>query len=158
MMQIHEAFAYLRARDGNAAIEFYKAAFGATEKLRLVEPGGRLGHAELVFGDTIIMLSEEFPEYGIHAPDPDGRGTFAIHLHVDDADAMIATAVDLGATLVRPAADAFHGERSGTIRDPFGYDWIIGHSIEDVAPEEMQRRYSENESDGYARPGSGDEA
>ncbi|WP_299364245.1 VOC family protein [uncultured Paracoccus sp.] len=141
-MQIHEVFAYLRARDGEAAIAFYKAAFGATEKFRLVEPGGRLGHAELMFGDTIIMLSEEFPEYGIHAPDPAARGTFAIHLHVDDADAMIAKAVDLGATLVRAPADAFHGERSGTIRDPFGYDWIIGHSIEEITPEEMQRRYS----------------
>ena len=141
-MQIHEVFAYLRARDGEAAIAFYKAAFGATEKFRLVEPGGRLGHAELMFGDTIIMLSEEFPEYGIHAPEPAARGTFAIHLHVDDADAMIARAVDLGAILVRAPADAFHGERSGTIRDPFGYDWIIGHSIEEITPEEMQRRYS----------------
>jgi uncharacterized glyoxalase superfamily protein PhnB len=91
------------------------------------------------------MLSEEFPEYGIYAPDPHERGTFAIHLHVDDADEMIARAVDLGATLVRAAADAFHGERSGTIRDPFGYDWIIGHSIEEVTAEEMQRRYSETE-------------
>lgn len=142
-MQVHEVFCYLRARNGDEAIAFYQAAFGAVETFRLVEPGGRLGHAELAFGETVIMLSEEFPEYGILAPDPAAPGTFAIHLHVDDADAMIARAVELGATAVRPPADSFHGERSGTIRDPFGYDWIIGHSIEDVAPEEMQRRYSE---------------
>tara|TARA_R110002020_G_scaffold475558_1_gene710938 strand:+ start:57907 stop:58350 length:444 start_codon:yes stop_codon:yes gene_type:complete len=145
-MPIHEVFTYLRARNGDAAVAFYKAAFGATEKFRLVEPGGRLGHAELVFGDTIIMLSEEFPEYGIYAPELDRRATFAIHLHVDNADGMIATAVDLGAILVRAPSDAFHGERSGTIRDPFGYEWIIGHSIEEVTPEEMQRRYSETEN------------
>jgi PhnB protein len=157
-MQIHEVFAYLRARNGEAAIAFYRAAFGATEKFRLVEPGGRLGHAELMFGDTIIMLSEEFPEYGIHAPDPDGPSTFAIHLHVDDADGVIAAAVGLGATLVRAPTDAFHGERSGTIRDPFGYDWIIGHSIEEVTPEEMQRRYSETEGASEARSGAGDNA
>jgi uncharacterized glyoxalase superfamily protein PhnB len=157
-MQIHEVFAYLRARNGESAIAFYKAAFGAAEKFRLVEPGGRLGHAELMFGGTIIMLSEEFPEYGIHAPEPDGRGTFAIHLHVDDADGMIARAVDLGATLVHAPTDALHGERSGTIRDPFGYDWIIGHSIEEVTPEEMQRRYSETERANEARPGSGNDA
>ncbi len=157
-MQIHEVFAYLRARNGETAIAFYKTAFGATEKFRLVEPGGRIGHVELMFGGTTVMLSEEFPEYGIHAPDPQAQSTFAIHLHVDDADAMIAAAVGLGATLVRAPTDAFHGERSGTIRDPFGYDWIIGHSIEEVTPEEMQRRYAETESASEARSGSGGDA
>jgi uncharacterized glyoxalase superfamily protein PhnB len=89
------------------------------------------------------MLADEFPEMGFRAPDPDGPRTFVIHLHVDDADAMIAGAVRAGAKLVRPAQDQFYGERSGAVRDPFGYDWMLGHSIEKVEPAEMQRRYDE---------------
>jgi PhnB protein len=104
-------------------------------------PSGRIGHAELAFGDATLMLADEFPEMGFHAPDPDGARTFVIHLHVDDADAMIDRAVKAGAKLVRPAQDQFYGERSGTVRDPFGYDWMLGHSIEEVEPAEMQRRY-----------------
>ena len=141
-MAVHELFVYLRARDAEKAVAFYKAAFGATEKFRLVEPSGRIGHVELALGGTTVMLSDEFPEFDIHAPAPDARSTFVIHLHVDDADAMLAQAVKLGARLVRPAQDQFYGERSGTVRDPFGYDWMIGHSIEAVEPAEMQRRYS----------------
>lgn len=140
-MTVHELFVYLRARDAERAIAFYKQAFGATEKFRLVEPGGRIGHAELLFGGTTVMLSGEFPEYDCHAPDPDARGVFVVHLHVDDADAAIAKAVAAGARLTRPAQDQFYGERSGAVRDPFGYDWMIGHSIEQVEPAEMQRRY-----------------
>lgn len=140
-MAIHELFAYLRTRDPDAAIAFYKHAFGAAEKFRLVEPGGRIGHAELQLGPATLMLSAEFPEYGIHAPAPGAPATFALHLHVDDADAVIARAVDAGAELVRPPRDHFYGERSGTVRDPFGHEWLIGHSIENVDPAEMQRRY-----------------
>jgi uncharacterized glyoxalase superfamily protein PhnB len=142
-MAVHELFVYLRAKEAEKAIDFYKQAFGATEKFRLVEPGGRIGHVELLLGSATVMLSAEFPEFDCYAPDASGRGTFTIHLHVDDADAMIAQAVRAGARLVRPAADHFYGERSGTVRDPFGYDWMIGHSIEQVEPEEMQRRYTE---------------
>ncbi|SOD91639.1 VOC family protein [Caenispirillum bisanense] len=141
-MSIHEVYPYLRARDAAAAVAFYKAAFGAVEKFRLTEPGGRIGHVELLFGGTTIMLSDPFPELGIAALDPDGPSCFVIHLHVDDADAMIAAAVAAGARLVRAPQDHFYGERSGTIRDPFGYDWLIGHAIEEVEPEEMQRRYA----------------
>jgi uncharacterized glyoxalase superfamily protein PhnB len=141
-MSIHELFVYLRAKDAEGAIAFYKAAFGASEKFRLVEPSGRIGHAELLFGGATVMLSAEFPEYDCHAPDPDAPGGFVIHLHVDDADAAIARAVEAGARLTRPAQDQFYGERSGAVRDPFGYDWMIGHSIEAVEPAEMQRRYT----------------
>src|SRR3546814_3382409 len=81
------------------------------------------------------MLSDEFPEFDIHAPDPQAPSSFVIHLHVDDADAMIATAVAAGARLVRAPQDHFYGERSATLRDPFGYDWMIGHSIEDRSEE-----------------------
>ncbi|NNM71974.1 hypothetical protein HJG44_06145 [Enterovirga sp. DB1703] len=87
------------------------------------------------------MLSAPFPELGIHAPDPDGPCTFLIHLHVEDADRMMADAVAAGGRIVVDPADRFWGERSGRVRDPFGYEWMIGHSIEEVSPEEMQRRY-----------------
>jgi PhnB protein len=143
VMAIHELFTYLCVKDAGKAIGFYKKAFGATEKFRLTEPSGRIGHAELLFGDATLMLADEFPEMGFHAPAADRPRTFVIHLHVDDADAMIAQAVSAGAKLVRPAQDQFYGERSGTVRDPFGYDWMLGHSIEQVEPAEMQRRYDE---------------
>lgn len=141
-MAVHELFVYLRARSAQQAVDFYKDVFGAEEKFRLVEPGGRIGHVELALGGTTLMLSDEFPEFDIHAPDPDARSSFVIHLHVDDADAMIERAVAAGASLLRAPQDHFYGERSGTLRDPFGYDWLIGHSIEAVEPAEMQRRYS----------------
>jgi uncharacterized glyoxalase superfamily protein PhnB len=142
-MAIYEVFLYLRARRAADAVAWYMDVFGATEKFRLVEPGGRIGHVELELGPTTLMLSDEFPEFGIHAPEAEARSTFVIHLHVDDADALIARAVKAGAQLMRAPQDHFYGERSGTIRDPFGYDWLIGHSIEAVEPAEMQRRYSE---------------
>lgn len=141
-MSIHELFAYLRVKDAPRAIEFYVKAFGATEKFRLVEPGGRVGHAELDFGGTTLMLSEEYPEYGIKGPASIGATTVSIHLHVDDADALIRRAVAEGATVVREPQDHFYGERSGTVRDPFGHEWNIGHSLEELSPEEMQRRYT----------------
>ena len=136
-----ELYAYLRVRRAPRAIEFYIAAFGATEKFRLVEPGGRIGHAELDFGGPTLMLSEEFPEHHIVGPETLGGVSVTLHLHVDDCDAVIRRAVELGATLVRPPADQFYGERSGTVRDPFGHEWGIGHQIEEVSPAEMQRRY-----------------
>ncbi|NWH07148.1 MAG: VOC family protein [Alphaproteobacteria bacterium] len=141
-MTIHEVFPYLRAQNAERAIAFYAEAFGAKEKFRLTEPGGRIGHVELLFGDATVMLSDPFPEFGIHALSPDGPSSFVIHLHVDDADTVIANALKAGAKLVRAPQDHFYGERSGTVRDPFGYDWLIGHSIEEVEPDEMQRRYT----------------
>lgn len=140
-MAIHELYPYLRMRNASEAIAFYQRVFGAKEKLRLTEPGGRVGHAELDFGGTVLMLSDEYPELGFNGPETVGAATASIHLHVDDADALIARAVEAGATLIRPATDHFYGERSGTIRDPFGHEWMIGHNIEQVTPEEMQRRY-----------------
>jgi uncharacterized glyoxalase superfamily protein PhnB len=142
-MKIHEAFTYLRVKNATAAIEFYRAAFGATEKFRLSEPSGRIGHAELDFGGTTIMISDEYPEAGILGPASLGGTTFSVHLHVDDADAVVARAVAAGATIVRPLRDQFHGERGGAVRDPFGHDWLIGHEIEKLTPAEMQRRYDE---------------
>ena len=134
---------YLIIRHAARAIEFYKQAFGATEKFRLTEPSGRIGHAELDFGGTTLMLSDEFPEFGIKGPRSIGGTSLTLHLHVDDADALIARAVAAGATVVRPAQDQFYGERSGTVRDPFGHEWNVGHQIETVSTDEMQRRYTQ---------------
>ena len=140
-MSVHELIVYLRAKDAGAAINFYQTAFGAVERFRLTEPSGRIGHAELTLGAAEFYISDEFPEIDVLAPSPSAPGTFSIHLHVENADEFVAKAVASGAELVRPLQDQFFGERSGVIRDPFGYDWLIGHSTEDVTPEEMQRRY-----------------
>lgn len=141
-MRTHELFAYLHVNDASRAIEFYAKAFGAREKYRLVEPSGRVGHAEVDFGCTTLMVADEFPEHGIRGPASIGATTVTIHLHVDDADATIRRAVEAGAEVVFAPRDQFYGERSGRVRDPFGHEWNIGHSIEQVSPEEMQRRYT----------------
>ncbi len=143
-MAVHELFAYLCVRDAAAAIDFYTRVFGAREKLRLAEPSGRIGHAELDIGGATLMLADEFPEYGFVAPPPSGPYPFAIHLHVDDADEVIRGAVAAGAVLEIEIKDHFYGERSGCVRDPFGHRWNVGHHIEHVSTEEMQRRYAES--------------
>lgn len=140
--QIHELFAYLCVGNAGEAIRFYTSAFGARERFRLTEPGGRIGHAELEFAPGIVlMLSDPFPEAGIAPPSPGAAASLTIHLHVDDADELIGRAVEAGATLERAPRDEFYGERGGVVRDPYGHRWMIGHSIEEVTPEEMQRRY-----------------
>jgi PhnB protein len=141
-MKVHDLYAYLRVKDAPAAIDFYTRVFGAKERFRLVEPSGRVGHCELDFGPADVYVSEEFPEAGILGPASVGGTGMCVHLHVDDADAVLQRAVEAGATLLRPPQDHFYGERSGTVRDPFGHEWLIGHSIEQVSPEEMQRRYT----------------
>jgi PhnB protein len=140
-MAIHELFPYLHVRDAAQAINWYTRVFGVKELFRLTEPGGRVGHAELDFNGTTLMLSDEYPELGIRGPHGQEATAVTLHLHVDDADTLIAAAVAAGATLLRPAQDAFYGERSGVVRDPYGHRWNIGHSIEKVSPDEMQRRY-----------------
>jgi uncharacterized glyoxalase superfamily protein PhnB len=142
-MTIHEVFPYLRVRGAGQAIAFYQQAFGATEKFRLTEPSGRIGHAELLFGAATVMVSEEYPEHGIFGPKPGADPASSLHLHVDDCDAVIRRAVELGARVTREPADHFYGERSGAIRDPFGHEWLIGHHLAELTPEEMQRRYDE---------------
>jgi uncharacterized glyoxalase superfamily protein PhnB len=141
-MKIHDVYPYLRVHDTAEAIDFYSRAFGATELFRLTEPAGRIGHAEIKFGSATIMLSDEYPEHGIRGPRSLGGTTFAIHLHVDDVDRAFRQALSAGATVVRPLQDQFYGERSGTVRDPFGHEWLLGGHIETVTPEEMQRRYT----------------
>ena len=139
---IHEVYPYLRVRNAAAAIEFYQQAFGAVEMFRLAEPGGRIGHAELKFGTHTIMLSDEYPEYGIQGPEAfEGTGS-SVHLHVEDVDAMTNQAVVAGAKLVMEPKDQFYGERSSKVLDPFGHEWLLGSHIEDVSHEEMQRRFN----------------
>lgn len=142
MNPIHEAFPYLMVRDAKAAIDFYARAFGATELFRLVEPSGRIGHAELKLGPITLMVCDEFPEFGMVGPQGDGFTGCTIHLHVADADEMAERAVAAGATMTMPPTDQFYGERSCRLRDPFGHAWLLGHSIERLTPEEMQRRYT----------------
>jgi PhnB protein len=142
MMEIHEVYPYLRVHNSAEAIDFYARAFDAKEQLRLTEPNGRIGHAEIKIGPTTVMLADEYPERGIRGPRSLGGTTFSIHLHVDDVDAAYAQALSAGATVVRPLQNQFYGERSGTVRDPFGHEWLLGGQIEVVTPEEMQRRYT----------------
>ena len=122
---IHEVYPYLRVNNAKEAIAFYKAVFGAKEGLCLKDPSGRLGHVELEVGPVVIMMSDAFPEYGINAPDPEAGLGASIHLHVDDADALIDLAREHGAVVIREPADQFYGERSGAFRDPFGHEWLI---------------------------------
>ena len=149
-MSIHEVFPYLRVRGAADAIAFYTRALGAKELFRLVDPSdGRVGHAELSLGEgLVLMLSDEYPEMGIVGPEGPGRGGMSIHLHVDDADATLARAKEAGATIAREPSDQFYGERSGRFIDPFGHTWDVGHSIEEVEPAEMQRRWEAMHRDG----------
>lgn len=141
-MAIHELYAYICVRDARAAMDFYTRAFSARELFRLTEPDGRVGHAEMDFEGHTLMLSEEYPDMGVRSPESLGATPVTLHLHVDDADALVARAVAAGGSLERAPEDHFYGERSGTVRDPFGHRWLIGHDIEKVTPEEMQRRYT----------------
>jgi PhnB protein len=146
-MKVHELFAYLHINNAAKAIAFYEKAFDAKEKFRLTEPSGRIGHAELDFGGATLMMADEFPECNIRGPQAIGGTSVSIHIHVDNADEVIRRAVSEGAELEMEPKDQFYGERSGCVRDPFGHRWNIGHSIEEVSAEEMQRRYTEMMTD-----------
>jgi PhnB protein len=130
----------LAVRNAAAAIEFYQTAFGATEVMRLTDNHGKIGYAEIEIGDARVTLADENPQYN-HSPQSLGGVTAIIHLYVEDADAFVAQAVAAGAKVVFPVADQFYGDRSGRIEDPFGHVWIVAMPQEDVAPEEMQRRF-----------------
>jgi PhnB protein len=131
---------YLALKNASQAIEFYKKAFGAKETMRLTQPDGRIGHAEIEIGGAKIMLSDEFPDYGSLSPQTLGGSPTKIHLYVEDVDAVAKRAVAAGAKIIRPIEDQFYGDRSGQIADPFGYTWIISTHKESVSTEEVQRR------------------
>ena len=142
-MTIQKMCPYLQVENAEQAIAFYTEVYQAKEEFRLTEPSGRMDHAQHDFNGTILMLSDEFPEYGFRTPHAIGGTPVTIHLPVDNADAIIRKAVELGATVETEPQDRFYGDLSGTIYDPFVHRRDIGHSIEELSPEEMQRRYTE---------------
>lgn len=136
----HTLTPYLIVADGAAAIAFYQKAFAARERMRLVRPDGKLGHAELEIGDSLIMLADEFAAHGALSPQTVGGTPVSLHLYLDDVDAVFARALAAGGTERRAVADQFYGDRLGTIEDPFGHIWHLSTHIEDVAPDEIDRR------------------
>jgi PhnB protein len=131
---------YLIVANAAAAIEFYKSAFAANERLRLAAPGGKVGHAELVIGDSLIMLADEHPKFGALGPRSVGGTPVGIHLYLADVDATVGRAVAAGANVLSPIENKFYGDRMATIEDPFGHKWYVSTHVEDVSPEEIARR------------------
>ena len=131
---------YLCIKGAADAIEFYKKAFGATEVMRLAQPDGRVGHAELQFGDSRLMLADEFPEMGFKSPRAIGGTPVMLHLYVEDVDTVIGRAVANGAKVLHPVKDQFYGDRSGSVTDPYGHVWHVATHKEDLSPEEIGRR------------------
>lgn len=134
--------AHLIMRDAAAAIDFYRRAFGAVELYRLVEPSGKIGHAQLRIGNSELMLCDEYPDFGALSAPTIGGSPIKFLLYVEDADQAMRTAIDAGAVELRPVRDQFYGDRSGMVMDPFGFSWSIATPKEQVSPEEMQRRFS----------------
>ena len=135
----HTVTPYLIVNAGAKALDFYARAFGAIERLR-IDAGGKIGHAEITIGDSCIMLADEHPEIGALGPTTVGGSPVSLHLYVEDVDAVVARAVAAGATLVRPVADQFYGDRVGGVADPFGHRWFIATHKEDLSREELHRR------------------
>jgi len=131
---------YLIVQGAEAAIQFYKKAFGATEHTRLVMPDGKIGHAEIRIGDSVIMLGDESPGMGFKSPQLLGGSPVSIHLYVENSDAFFARAIAAGAIEVTPLENMFYGDRQGKVKDPFGYTWILSTHVEDVSQEEQQTR------------------
>jgi len=131
---------YLIVKGAAEAIEFYKRAFGAKELLRMADPHGRVGHAEIKIGDSVIMLADEHPAMGYRGPRSLGGSSVSILLYLEDVDAVFERALEAGAKAQRPVANQFYGDRTGTLEDPFGHVWTVATHVEDVPPEEMRRR------------------
>jgi PhnB protein len=131
---------YLSIRGAASAIDFYKDAFGATEEMRMGDPNGKIGHAEIKIGEARIMLADECPEMGFRSPQEYGGSPVTIHLYVEDVDKLVSHAVAAGAKVLKPVEDQFYGDRAGKLEDPFGHVWYIATHKEDVPPEELKRR------------------
>jgi len=134
---------YLCIDGAEAAIGFYIKVFGAVERMRLPTPDGKIAHAELAIGDGLIMVSDEFPDWGALAPGSIGGTPVTISIYVEDVDAAFAAAIEAGATSREPAKDQFYGDRSGQFTDPFGHRWMVASHIEDVSPDEIQARMAD---------------
>lgn len=134
---------YLILSDAASALEFYKINFGAVEEMRMEMPGGKIGHAEIRIGGSIVMLADECPEMDARSPKTVGGSPVILHLYVEDVDAVVAQAIKNGAKLLQPVEDKFYGDRSGAIADPFGHIWNIATHKEDLSPEETKKRGAE---------------
>src|SRR4030095_14349684 len=134
---------YMCFKNASAAIDFYKKAFRAEELMRLAEPSGKIGHAELKIGGTVLMMSDEYPDYGALKPQTIGGAPRRVHLSVEDVDTFVEGAVAAGALITRAIEDQFYGDRSGQITDPFGYTWTIATHQRDVPVDEMQKQFDE---------------
>lgn len=136
----HSVTPYLIVQDGARAIAFYEQAFGARELYRMMQPDGRVGHAELAIGDSRVMLADEAPEVDARSPRTIGGSPVTIHLYVEDVDGVVARAEAAGARVVRPVRDQFYGDRLGVLVDPFGHVWSVATHVEDLSAEELTRR------------------
>ena len=139
----HSVTPYLLIRGAADAIAFYQKAFGAVEVMRLQGPDGRIGHAEIVIGDSHVMIADEHPELDFLGPQSRGGTSVTMLVYVQDVDHVFSQAIEAGATELRPVYDQFYGDRSGTVVDPWGHVWSLATRIEDVAAEEVQRRFQE---------------
>lgn len=135
----HTVTPYLIVDGAADALDFYGRAFGAVERARFPAPGGKIGHAEIQVGDSRVMLADEYPEMGFLGPQTQGTSV-SLLLYVDNVDDLFRQALEAGAAELRPVQNQFYGDRSGTLRDPFGHVWTIATHVEDVSPEELQRR------------------
>lgn len=131
---------YLIIDGASAAIDFYSSVLGATERLRMAGPDGKVGHAELGIGDSVIMLADEHLDMDVRGPQTVGGTPVTLHVYVEDADSVFERAVQAGAKALRPVEDKFYGDRSGQFEDPFGHRWDVATHVEDVPPEEMPKR------------------
>lgn len=136
----HSVTPYLSIKGAAKAIDYYKEVFGATELFRMAGPDGKIGHAEIKIGNSPIMLADEFPEMEFVSPQTLGGSPVGLMIYVDDVDTMFKQAIKAGGKEIKPLQDQFYGDRSGTLKDPFGHVWTVATHIEDVAPEELKRR------------------
>jgi PhnB protein len=134
---------YLIVDGAAAAIDFYTSVLGATERMRMDGPEGKVGHAELEIGDSVIMLADEHPEMNARGPRSVGGTPVSLHVYVEDADRVFERAVEAGAKELRPVENQFYGDRLGSFEDPFGHEWNVATHVEDVSPEEMSKRMEE---------------
>jgi PhnB protein len=139
----HSVTPYLVIDGAAKALDFYKKVFGATEVMRMQDPNGRIGHAEIKIGDSHIMLADEYPEKGYRGPTSLGGAAVSLMVYVDDADTIFKQALASGAQELQPMKDQFYGDRSGSLKDPFGHLWTIATHVEDIPPAEMEQRAKE---------------
>lgn len=139
----HSLTPYLTVHDAAAALDFYREAFGAEETFRMDGPQGKVVHAEMKIGDSHVMLADELEAWGNRSPRSLGGTATSLMIYVDDSDAVFRQAVDAGATEVMPVQDHFYGDRSGSVEDPFGHRWTVATHVEDVPPEDLERRAKE---------------